>query len=293
MPPPEPPTRFSPPAEGNALGSFALPLKKRKALTKKKLSAYIAGALKKPLPKEVAERAKLHLLDTLAAMVSGSRLVPGKRAIGYVKTLGGTKEACVIGTRIVTTAVNAALANGMFGHADETDDSHRASITHPGASVVPAALALAERNRHNGTALLRAMVLGYDVGARLTMSLDLKAFYARGHHPPSFGGLFGAAARGGRIGTARSRARALHALLHRATGRGAVMPVPRPGARRKSVRHGRHARAQRRAGGAARGARIHRRGGCFSGDRNFFFAFSPDAKSDESSRASSARLTRS
>jgi 2-methylcitrate dehydratase PrpD len=101
----------------------------------------------------VTERAKLHLLDTLAAIVSGSRLLPGRRTVAYVKTLGGTREASVIGTRIVTTAVNAALANGIFAHADETDDSHRASITHPGASVVPAALALAERNRRGGTAL--------------------------------------------------------------------------------------------------------------------------------------------
>src|SRR5262245_3491501 len=165
----------------------------------KELSAYIAGAVKKPLPKDVAERAKLHVLDTLAAMISGSQLLPGKRAIGYVKTLGGTKEASVVGTRIVTTAVNAALANGICAHADETDDSHPASITHPGASAVPAALAMAERNRQTGLALLRAVVAGYDVGTRLTMSLDLKPFYARGHHPPSFGGLFCAAGAAGAL----------------------------------------------------------------------------------------------
>ena len=68
------------------------------------VSAYIAGALKKPLPKEVVEKTKHHVLDTIAAMVSGSRLLPGKKAISYVKTLGGAKEACVIGSRIVTTA---------------------------------------------------------------------------------------------------------------------------------------------------------------------------------------------
>src|SRR5262245_31167343 len=138
----------------------------------KKLSAYISVALKKPLPAIVTERAKLHLLDTLAAMISGSRLLPGKCAIDYVKTLGGTKEAGVMGTRIVTTAVNAALVNGVFGHADETDDTHPPSITHPGASIVPAALALAERHRLNGTALLRAVVLGYDIGARSTLALN-------------------------------------------------------------------------------------------------------------------------
>src|SRR5258706_14644291 len=100
----------------------------------KKLSAYIAGALRKPLPKEVTERAKLHLLDTLAAMVSGSRLLPGRCAIDYVKTLGGTKEAGIMGTRIMTTAVNAALVNGVFGNAHETDDTHPPSITHPRTS---------------------------------------------------------------------------------------------------------------------------------------------------------------
>src|SRR5437762_8787285 len=151
------------------------------------LSGYIARALRKRLPKEVEERAKLHLLDALAAMISGSSLVPGQRAIGYVKTLGGTKEACVLGTRIITTAVNAAFANGMFGHADETDDSHPASMTHPGSAIVPAALAMAERDGHNGTALLRAVVLGYDVCARLTLSLDSMDLFLRGHHPPCFG----------------------------------------------------------------------------------------------------------
>ena len=68
------------------------------------LSSYIAAALRKPLPAAVAEKTKHHVLDTIAAMVSGSRLAPGKQAIGYVGTLGGIKEASVIGEQIVTTA---------------------------------------------------------------------------------------------------------------------------------------------------------------------------------------------
>ena len=111
------------------------------------VSAYIAAAPRKPLPKAVTEKTKHHVLDTLAAMVSGSRLLPGKKAISYVKTLGGNKEACVAGSRVVTTAANAALANGMLGHADETDDSHAPSLCHPGCAIVPAALAMAERER--------------------------------------------------------------------------------------------------------------------------------------------------
>ncbi len=246
----------------------------------KKLSAHIAGALVKPLPKAVAERAKLHLLDTLAAMVSGSRLLPGKRAIGYVGTLGGTRESCVAGTRIMTTAVNAALANGIFAHADETDDSHRASITHPGASVVSAALAMAQRNRCGGAALLRAVVLGYDIGTRLTMALDLKPFYRLGHHPPSFGGLFGAAAAAGALARL-DPLRVRHMLSYTAQQAAGLSSL---------FRDPEHIEKAFDMGGmpahnGVQAALLAAHGftgvaDVFSGDRNFFAAFSPGANPD-------------
>jgi 2-methylcitrate dehydratase PrpD len=171
----------------------------------RELSAYIAAALRKPLPPAVVEKTKHHILDTIAAMISGSRLLPGRKAIGYVKTLGGVKEATVIGSRIVTSAVNAALANGMLAHADETDDSHAPSLTHPGCGIVPAALAMAERARRSGTALLRAVTLGYDVGCRLTQSLDAYQFREDGHSTHSFGPMFGAAAAAGSLAGFRER----------------------------------------------------------------------------------------
>ncbi|HEY1290609.1 MAG TPA: MmgE/PrpD family protein [Burkholderiales bacterium] len=158
------------------------------------LSGYIARAPRKALPAAVVEKTKHHILDTLAAMVSGSRLLPGRKAISFVKSLGGAKEACVAGSRLVTSALNAALANGMCAHADETDDSHAASLTHPGCGVVPAALATAEREGRGGTALLRAVALGYDIGCRLTLSLDPYRFREAGHSTHSFGPTFGAAA---------------------------------------------------------------------------------------------------
>jgi 2-methylcitrate dehydratase PrpD len=171
----------------------------------RELSAYIASAPRKPLPPAVVEKTKHHFLDTIAAMVSGSRLAPGKKAIGYVRTLGGVKEACVIGSTIVTSAVNAALANGMLAHADETDDSHALSLTHPGCGIVPAALAMAERERRNGTALLHAVALGYDIGCRLTQSLDAYRFREDGHSTHSFGPMFGAAAAAGALAGLRER----------------------------------------------------------------------------------------
>lgn len=73
------------------------------------LSGYMAAAVKRPLPREVAEKTKHHIIDSLAAMVSGARLPPGKIAASFVKREGGVEQACVAGTRIVTSAGNAAL----------------------------------------------------------------------------------------------------------------------------------------------------------------------------------------
>ena len=165
----------------------------------RELSAYIAVALKRPLPKDVAEVGKHHLLDTLAAMVSGSRLLPGHKAIAYARNLGGSKQALVVGTRLLTSTVNAALANGMMAHADETDDSHVPSLSHPGCAVVPAALAIGEHKGRDGKALLRAVVLGYDVCARSNFALGAEQLREAGHPSHSFGPLFGAAAAAGAL----------------------------------------------------------------------------------------------
>ena len=164
-----------------------------------KFSTYIATALRQPLPATVSERARLHVVDTFAAMISGTRLLPGKKAIAYVKSIGGNPEAGVIGTRIVTSAANAALANGMFGHADETDDTHPPTLTHPGTSVVPAALAIGERNRLSGAAVLRAIVLGYDICARILLTLKPMPYLRSGHHAGATGQVFGAAAAAGAL----------------------------------------------------------------------------------------------
>ena len=163
------------------------------------LAAWIAGARERPLPAEVAEKAKHHTLDTLAAMVSGSRLRPGELGIAYAGRQGGQPEASIAGTSLLAPAELAAFANGMTGHADETDDSHAPSFTHPGCAVVPAALAMAEREGRSGTELLRSVVLGYELCARSTMSLGRDELYAAGHSTHAFGGLLGGAAAAGAL----------------------------------------------------------------------------------------------
>ena len=158
------------------------------------LSAYIARAVRKAPPKAVVDRARLHLVDTFGAMISGTRLLPGVKAIEYARSLGGKPESGLVGTGMRMSAAHAALANGMFGHADETDDTHPPSQTHPGTSVVPAALAIGERNGLSGREVLRAIILGYDVCARMLLAFKPQPFMRSGHHSCAFGQLFGAAA---------------------------------------------------------------------------------------------------
>jgi 2-methylcitrate dehydratase PrpD len=159
------------------------------------LAAYVAGAASRPLPPDVHEKTRFHILDTIAAMVTGARLKPGELAIEFVRGQGGTPEAAVLGSDVVTTAINAAMANGMLAHSDETDDSHAPSLTHPGCAVVPAALAVAERQDANGEALVRAVALGYDVSSRIARLMGgISSRKHHGHATHTIGPMFGAAA---------------------------------------------------------------------------------------------------
>jgi 2-methylcitrate dehydratase PrpD len=144
------------------------------------LSAYMGEARGRALPEEVGEQAKRHLLDTLAAMISGSELPPGQAAQRYIREQGGNGTIMVVGSSLTSSAADAALANGVMAHADETDDSHNESRSHPGCSVVPA---------------VRAVALGYDIGPRVVMAMGGAAFsYDSSLSTHSIAGTFGAAA---------------------------------------------------------------------------------------------------
>ena len=96
------------------------------------LSTYMAEAARRPLPDPVVEKTKHMILDTLAAAISGSELPPGKFAINFARMYGGEKIASVAGGNVVCGPIEAALANGMLAHSDETDDTHPGSLSHPG-----------------------------------------------------------------------------------------------------------------------------------------------------------------
>ena len=136
------------------------------------LSDYIVSEQAGQLPPAIKERAKIHILDTIGAMVSGSQLKPGKVGIDFVRTQGGPQDATIVATDLRTSPILAALANAMTAHADETDDAHFPTVTHPGSVILPSALAVAETQHRSGADLIAAVVLGYDVMCRINKAFD-------------------------------------------------------------------------------------------------------------------------
>jgi 2-methylcitrate dehydratase PrpD len=153
------------------------------------LTEYMLAARQVKQPEEVVQKGKSHLLDSLAAIVSGSTLKPGRLGLQHARDQGGREECSVLGSALKTTPILAAFANGMSAHADETDDSN--SQLHPGCAIVPAALAVAESQNRGGDALLRAVILGYDIGFRFHLAFQPRS--------TSFGATFGASAAAGAL----------------------------------------------------------------------------------------------
>ena len=160
-----------------------------------RLSGYMAAAAATPLPAAALEQTKLHILDTLGAMVSGSTLRPGKLAIAFARSYGGEKVATVVAWMWWWVHRSRACQQ-ILAHSDQTDDSHAPSVSHPGAPIVAATLAAGEKFGIDGARFLRAVALGYDVGTRMTMTLGPD--FSKGHRSTHAvaGGLGTAAAAG-------------------------------------------------------------------------------------------------
>jgi 2-methylcitrate dehydratase PrpD len=118
------------------------------------------------LPTRLIDITHLHILDSLAAIISGSALDASKHGQQYVTGRPRSSEASICGTHFKTDVINATLANGMSAHADESDDSHEDSQTHPGCGVVPAVLSVGEWQGSSGEDIVKAVILGYEVTIR-------------------------------------------------------------------------------------------------------------------------------
>ncbi len=158
------------------------------------LATFAATLQPAAIPPGVMARARLCLLDFAGATLAGAREPAMQALAGIVSATGGAGEAGAWGLGMRAPAAMAALANGSVGHHLELDDGHILGHVHPGATVIPAAFALAEARRASGAELLAAIVAGYEVLIRVGRGIATSAMYDRGYHGPGLLGAFGAAA---------------------------------------------------------------------------------------------------
>ncbi len=161
------------------------------------LAEFLAGAAGS-VPDRLSASAEDCVLDTVGCMVFGASLPWAQTAAAYAQQAGGPRSSSIIGGDR-TTAAMAGFANGTAAHAFELDDVHEESISHPGAVVVPAVLALAEELGASGADALEAVVVGYEAMGRAGIAVGPAAHLLRGFHPTSMCGVFGAAAAAGRL----------------------------------------------------------------------------------------------
>jgi 2-methylcitrate dehydratase PrpD len=162
----------------------------------RQLAEFAARATFADLPPDVLVSTRRAVLDWLGSALGGAVEPPARMAQQVVATLGMSGEATVFAAGR-SAAANAALANGVASHILELDDVHKGSTLHPAAPVIPAALAVAERQHQSGQRFLLAVALGYDAALRIGEAVNPSHY--RYWHPTGTAATFGAAVAAGSL----------------------------------------------------------------------------------------------
>ncbi len=143
-----------------------------------------------PIPLEVKEEARKCLLDQVGVMLAGAAQLK-EQLNNYLDMFSGD-DATAIGLGRKASIQNAALVNGISGHAMDFDDGHRFCYVHLGSAVIPAVLAVAEKENKSMDDVLRGIIIGYEAAIRLGICIQ-PAHRARGYHSSGTAGTIGAA----------------------------------------------------------------------------------------------------
>jgi len=164
-----------------------------------KLAAFSSALHCGQLPPEVLSQARNCLLDTVGALLAGSRLSQSGRAgRRFAERLSEKGESVVAGSFLKRSSMTAALVNGMAAHALELDDGSKHATYHPGASIVTMSLALGEAEGISGGRLLESIITGYEVSLRIGTAIN-PGHYLRGFHPTGTTATFGTTAAAAKI----------------------------------------------------------------------------------------------
>jgi 2-methylcitrate dehydratase PrpD len=158
----------------------------------RKLAEFCAGVTIKQLPPEVVYKTKLCILDYIANVYGSLKLDAVQSVAAYIRSLGGPDIASALGCGFRTGIHNAVFLNGTAGEAIEAQDGLRFGGNHPGAAVIPAALAIAEQDGKGGAAVIEAVVAGYEAANRASAAVH-PYHTLSGFLPTGTCGAFGAA----------------------------------------------------------------------------------------------------
>ena len=151
------------------------------------------------IPQTVVERAKDCVIDIVGVCWFGSTVTSSRPVLNYVERHGKGGRSTVFGTSLRVHAPMAALANGVFAHSFEMDNLVSPSVgIHPGASLLPPALAVAEEGEISGREFITAFVAGFEVLHRIG-DASLGTIEKLGFHSPGVTGPFGGAIAAGRL----------------------------------------------------------------------------------------------
>jgi len=164
------------------------------------LSEFGAGLTVDKIPPEVVSRARLLILDLVGNIIRGHETESTPALLSAIAALDLARgESRVFGTSNTYTPVGATLLQGVLAHSLDFDDTHAAATLHPGAPVIPAALAAAQMTNASGATTLAAIIVGYEVVCRVALALPAGEHYKQGFHPTATCGAFGAAAAAARV----------------------------------------------------------------------------------------------
>lgn len=149
------------------------------------------------LPEPVVLKARRVLVDFLAALAVGIKKGPLTPVFShYFIRTGGIEESTILGTNEKLPAANAAFCMGAIGHSVELDDGHRFGTCHPAVAIIPAALAVGERQQKSFKEVITAIIKGYDMMLRVARSINPSnnpSHLNRGFHTTGTAGVFGSA----------------------------------------------------------------------------------------------------
>jgi 2-methylcitrate dehydratase PrpD len=161
------------------------------------LAAWASGVASADVPAEQRTLVRARLLDTIGLIAVAAEHPAGRSVMAWAAANAGAGATLLPNGASATPAV-AALVHGSLAHARDFDDTFPDTVVHPGSTVIAAALAAAEGGNASFDDLSTAIVIGYEIAARLG-AVAGRGFHARGFHATSVVGPIAAAATTGRL----------------------------------------------------------------------------------------------